>query len=70
MVPESVLKGLSWGGQHMKRPYETPRLVEYGPIADRTLQTPGRAIKGGAPECSHLDKFVELSALTPDCSSR
>ncbi|TMC55055.1 MAG: lasso RiPP family leader peptide-containing protein [Chloroflexi bacterium] len=43
MVPESVLKGLSWGGQHMKRPYETPRLVEYGPIADRTLQTPGQS---------------------------
>jgi len=54
----------------MKDQYEVPKLTEYGPISDRTLQTPGRAIKGGAPSCSHLDRFVELSALTPDCQGR
>ncbi|HEX9631374.1 MAG TPA: hypothetical protein VGA02_02835 [Gemmatimonadales bacterium] len=48
----------------MKAEYVTPQLVDYGSIAQRTLQTPGRAIKGGAPDCSHLDKFVELSGLS------
>lgn len=48
----------------MKTPYQPPQLVDYGSIAERTLQTPGNAIKGGAPDCSHLDKYVELSGLS------
>jgi hypothetical protein len=45
----------------VKHSYEAPKLVNYGPIADRTLQTPGRAVKGRGYCISHLDKFVELS---------
>lgn len=53
----------------MKATYVTPELVDYGLLTDSTFQTPGRAIKGGAPECSHLDRYWELSALTVDCDS-
>ena len=43
-----------------KRPYETPQLMEYGSIADRTFQTPG-GVKGCTTVC-HLDTFGENSA--------
>jgi len=44
----------------MRKPYESPRLVVYGPIADCTFMTPGGNIKGGAPTCV-FDKFSEHS---------
>lgn len=45
--------------------YVTPQLVDYGSIAERTLTTAGGVgVKGGAPDCSHLDKWVELSGLS------
>ena len=44
--------------------YETPRLLEYGSIADVTFTTPGGNMKGGGP-CYHLDKFDEMSGLSP-----
>jgi hypothetical protein len=42
--------------------YETPRLVEYGSIADLTLTTPG-GTKGCQTNC-HIDTFGEQSALS------
>ena len=45
----------------MKKQYETPRLVSYGSIADRTFTTPGGNVKGCKTDC-HLDKFGEQSA--------
>ena len=47
-------------GGLMRKPYESPRLVVYGPIADCTFMTPGGNIKGGAPTCV-FDKFSEHS---------
>ena len=44
--------------------YETPDLVVYGPIGACTFQTPGGNVKGGDP-CYHLDKFDEMSGLSP-----
>jgi hypothetical protein len=43
-----------------KRAYRTPTLVEYGPIADQTFQTPG-CVKGCAENC-HLDNFSEYTS--------
>jgi hypothetical protein len=45
-----------------KKPYEAPRLVEFGSIADRTFQTPG-GVKGCTTNC-HTDHFGEQSALS------
>jgi hypothetical protein len=44
-----------------KKPYEAPKLQEYGSIADRTFQTPG-GVKGCTTNC-HLDHFTEQSSL-------
>jgi hypothetical protein len=46
----------------MKKAYASPRLVEYGRIADCTFTTPG-GVKGCLTDC-HLDSFGENSALT------
>jgi len=46
----------------MKKPYQAPVLVEYGPIADHTFQTPG-GVKGCKENC-HLDNFTENSGLS------
>ena len=43
-----------------KKPYEMPRLIEYGSIADRTLQTPGVGDKS-SDTSFELDKFGEFS---------
>jgi hypothetical protein len=45
-----------------KKPYETPVMLEYGSIADRTFQTPG-GVKGCQENC-HLDNFGENSGLS------
>jgi hypothetical protein len=45
----------------MKKAYTAPTVVEYGPIADHTFQTPG-GVKGCTVNC-HLDNFTEQSAL-------
>jgi hypothetical protein len=45
-----------------KKSYETPMLLEYGSIADRTFQTPG-GVKGCQENC-HLDTFGENSGLS------
>ena len=50
-------------GGLMRKPYESPRLVVYGPIADCTFLTPGGATKGCQTVC-HLDKFGENSSLS------
>ncbi len=44
----------------MRKAYASPRLVEYGRIADCTFATPG-GIKGCLTDC-HLDSFGEQSA--------
>jgi len=45
--------------------YEQPVLREYGSIADITFTTPsGTSSKGNDP-CYHLDKFDEMSGLSP-----
>jgi len=46
----------------MKKAYTAPTVIEYGPIADHTFQTPG-GVKGCTSGC-HLDNFTENSALT------
>jgi hypothetical protein len=46
----------------MKKLYQAPTLIEYGPIADHTFQTPG-GIKGCKENC-HLDNFTENSGLS------
>ena len=43
-----------------KKAYEMPSLIEYGSIADRTLQTPGEGTKS-ADTSFELDDFRELS---------
>ena len=43
-----------------KKTYEMPRLINYGSIADRTLQTPGEGTKSGDTSFE-LDDFRELS---------
>lgn len=43
-----------------KKTYEMPRLIEYGSIADRTLQTPGEGTKS-ADITFEPDRFDELS---------
>ena len=50
------------GGEIMeeRKPYEAPKLLEYGSIADRTFQTPG-GVKGCQTDC-HIDNFGENSA--------
>jgi hypothetical protein len=45
----------------MKKAYTAPTVIEYGPIADHTFQTPG-GVKGCTSNC-HLDNFTEQSAL-------
>ena len=45
--------------QEEKKSYEAPRLMAYGSVADRTLQTPG-GVKGCTEDC-HLDMFGENS---------
>lgn len=47
----------------MKKAYTSPRLVEYGRIADCTFATPHGQIKGCLTGC-HIDNFGEQSALT------
>jgi hypothetical protein len=44
--------------------YNEPQLIEYGSILDRTFTTPGGNVKGGDP-CYHLDKYDEMSGLSP-----
>jgi len=44
----------------MKKKYASPKLVEYGRIADCTFQTPGSGTKGTDPTFV-LDSFGELS---------
>lgn len=46
----------------MRQPYETPRLIAYGRIADCTFTTPGGNVKGGGP-CWDYDKFHEMSGI-------
>ena len=47
----------------MKKAYSSPRLVEYGRIADCTFATPHGQVKGCTVGC-HTDNFGEQSALT------
>ncbi len=47
----------------MKKVYASPRLVEYGRIADCTFLNPG-TVKGCVPPDCHLDSFGENSALS------
>ncbi len=46
----------------MRKAYASPKLVEYGRIADCTFTTPG-GVKGCTTNC-HLDSFGEQSANT------
>ncbi|MGH9254310.1 MAG: hypothetical protein ACRD3C_07045 [Vicinamibacterales bacterium] len=46
-----------------KKAYESPRVIEYGPIGDHTFTTPGGNVKGCVTRC-HLDSFSENSALS------
>jgi len=46
----------------MRKAYASPKLVEYGRIADCTFTTPG-GVKGCQTDC-HLDSFGEQSANT------
>jgi hypothetical protein len=46
----------------MRKAYASPKLVEYGRIADCTFANPGTT-KGCVTNC-HLDSFGENSALT------
>jgi hypothetical protein len=46
-----------------KKPYETPRLMEYGSIADRTFQTPG-GFKGCQENCELDPMFGEPSGIS------
>ena len=46
-------------GEPMKKPYSAPTVIEYGPIADHTFDTPG-GVKGCQEGC-HLDMFQENS---------
>ena len=48
------------GRKRMKKVYVSPRLVEYGRIADCTFATPG-GFKGCTRDC-HIDNFGEQSA--------
>jgi len=43
-----------------KKPYETPLLIEYGSIADRTLNNPGEGDKS-SDTTLETDKFFEFS---------
>jgi hypothetical protein len=45
----------------MKKAYATPKLVEYGRIADCTFTTPNGNVKGCTSDC-HFDSFHENSA--------
>jgi len=45
-----------------KKAYQTPQLVQYGPIGDHTFNTPG-GVKGCQVNC-HTDNFGEQSALS------
>ncbi len=45
----------------MRKPYESPRLVDYGRIVDTTFATPHGQVKGCTVDC-HIDKFGEQSA--------
>lgn len=47
----------------MKKTYSSPRLVEYGRIADCTFATPHGNVKGCQVNC-HIDNFGEQSALS------
>lgn len=47
----------------MRKAYASPKLVEYGRIADCTFATPG-GTKGCTTDC-HLDSFGEQSANPP-----
>jgi len=46
-----------------KLQYQSPKLVEYGPIADYTFATPHGQVKGCKENC-HIDNFGEQSALS------
>jgi len=46
----------------MRPSYETPTLVDYGPIGECTYATPHGNIKGGGP-CWDYDKFWEQSGV-------
>ena len=46
----------------MRKPYETPQLVNYGRIADHTFYTPHGQYKGCTSNC-HMDSFNEPSSL-------
>jgi len=45
----------------MRKAYASPRLVEYGRIADCTFTTPNGNVKGCKTNC-HFDSFNENSA--------
>lgn len=47
-----------------RRTYVAPELMEYGGIAERTFTTPSGKPKGGDP-CFHIDKYEEMSGLSP-----
>jgi hypothetical protein len=51
----------------MRKMYVSPRLVEYGRIADCTFATPG-GFKGCQVDC-HIDNFGEQSALATTTGS-
>ena len=53
----------------MRKIYEQPKLVEYGPITDCTFMLPGGNIKGCVTDC-HLDKYGEQSGIDPLDGSR
>ncbi len=45
---------------NMKKPYQPPTVVSYGPIGDHTFSTPGQGTKSGNPTFE-MDKFGEFS---------
>ena len=43
----------------MRLPYEAPKIVEFGSIADHTFNNPGAGDKSAEPQ--QVDDFVEFS---------
>jgi hypothetical protein len=52
----------------MKKEYASPKLVEYGRIADCTFQVPGNSTKSNNLSCE-LDSFGEHSCPGPSAGS-
>ena len=52
----------------MKKIYKPPTVIQYGPIAEHTFQTPGGHVKGCGVRCN-LDNFNETAGRPSDDSA-